>query len=262
MWVKKDPKSTNIKHNTLLELLKLYSEEKEKMLERFAQHSGILSGVMIALFAAGGVSLTCQSGRITIIAFFIPLFVVCLRGFSIDTLDRYYLNFLEMVVCINKIEVLLGLNRPVWPSETEPEPNLEEINLFKEDTVIGVKRWLVANTSDQKIPPKSSEWILSKMDRGHNEVIWRFFRLVVFGSCFIPIVAVIKLWGTQSSCAYSHTEPDVFSCPLYNFFMNTHGTDCLIVIAALLSIFIPVLIYLLDTNKIKEKRRSECESKQ
>lgn len=252
MWLAKDNENTKLDCDTLLDLLKLYQEEMKAHLERYGQHKYILSGIIIALIAAGGWSLT--SARIAYIAFFIPPFIAFLRFYTIRTLDRYYLSFLEAIACTNKIKVLLGLHRAIWPHKVEPKIDPDEIKLFKCDETIGSERWLIAKACNANAPKLSKDWIISKMKEGHNKVVWCFLGSLVFSSFIIPIFAVVKLWKPLNN-------QDTLGCILRYFFSNIQERNCLLIHIFLFTIISTTIIYIIQSEMIDKGREKYFESK-
>lgn len=242
MWIEKAQTSTNIDKITLFNLLKNHQEIEWKALERFGQHSNILAGAMIALLAAGGAALAASRDEVKFVAFFVPLFVVHLRRFSIETLDRYYQRFLEAVVYIAKVKFLLGLNLPVWPVDRIPEVDTKPKFLFKEDKTIDVDRRLIS-CINKDLPQLSGEWVYSHLGKGHNRVVWNLFCAIFVGSCLLPILAVFAFWDSKNWGTLSFAELKTNVLPLYGAFA---------------SIWIATLLYMKHSKKIKEKRKKEA----
>ncbi len=186
MWLATEGEHTPLSKDDLFRLLTYHQQAEWSALDRFAQHKNILAGAMIAILAGGGASLATEAEALHMAAFLIPLFVVCVRRYAIDTLDRYYRRFLEAVTCAVKIEFMLGLDRPVWASELAPPLAIQGSLPFESDRQLGVDRhWRT------RLGPKrakgSSEWISKHMSKGHNDVVWRLFRAICIGSAMIPL---------------------------------------------------------------------------
>ena len=180
---------------------------------------------MIAILAAGGYSLATKVKALQIAAFLVPVFIVCLRRYTIYTLDRYYLTFLESVTCTKKIVFILGLYGPLRLNKLAPRLVLDGPLPFESDEHFDVNRHFRDHLGPKRVK-NSSDWIYNSMFEGHNNVVWNLFRAICISSAIIPLFGCI----VKPTCPY--------------------------ILFAFLFIAIAFVVYKYDSSKIK-KMRSE-----
>ena len=212
MWIEKN--SNKLNETKLLSLLSYHQQAEWNALDRFAQHQSILAGGLIAILGAGGASLGSSVNALHYFPFSLPLFVVFLRGISIETLDRYYQRFLEAVVCTAKIEFLLGIDYKV-DSNCLSDGNFNENDCpFSEDGTLGIDRHCKTRI-EQKNSNQSKNWIFERMSEGHNSITWKLFSGIYLGSLVFPFMAIFRIGQSNLAWPYAFVSLSVISFGLY-----------------------------------------------
>jgi hypothetical protein len=172
---------------TLISLIQHYKTDEWNALDIYAKHKNILFTGLTALLGLGAYVSVRSEQALLHVSILFPVLVELWRRFSIETLDRYYLRFLEAVVVIKKLEYLSGLHKKVY-SEAISAKDEDSQAPFLEDCHLDVDR---RHKSLANIEKNSSKyWILDHMKKGHNRVTRNLFRTIFIISCFVPCLSL------------------------------------------------------------------------
>ena len=237
MWIALS--GTKLDPHDLSMLLNFHQNAEWRAVEGFGRHLNILVSAMIALLAAGGACLVTGSTAVQLVAFIVPIFVVRLRRHAIESLDRYYQRFLEAVVCIAKIEYLMGLNQQVCAAGAAAALARQDVIYSKDPTLDVTRRW-----SNRPTDVESAEWVVEGLSGGHNKVAWCLFKDIWIGSCLLPLLGIFVFPASGGAFAIGDISPMCLKL-------------CLALILAWLSIAGSRFLYNRDSQMIKEGRRSK-----
>jgi len=223
MWVKKTDSSDTLEEEDVFRLLEYHQRAEWNALDKYVRHLNIQTAFMSALIAGGIVALVYPSTTAKFLALSVPLVIVFLRKFTIESLDRSYRRFLEAAACSRKLEWLLHLDQPVSVSR---EIGVQEIPFPKDGCLDVARRWERIDSAS----PTSASWVVDKMGQGRNDVTWRLLRFVFIATLFIPpsswlVVAATKpAWGfaTPWFIALAHLAAAIELLSLALYLKHSH----------------------------------------
>jgi len=179
MWVKKTDSSDTQEKEDFFRLLEYHQRAEWNALDKYVRHLNIQAAFMSALIAGGIVALAYPSTVAKFLALSVPLVIVFLRKFTIESLDRSYRRFLEAAASSRKLEWLLHLDQPVSVTREIGE---QETPFPKDGYLDVARRWERTDSAS----PTSASWVADHMGQGRNDVTWRFLRFVLVATLFIP----------------------------------------------------------------------------
>jgi len=192
MWIQLGQDSEQFDQPAKLRLLEYHQRAEWNALDKYVQHLNIQATFMSALIAGGIVALVIPSIPAKFLALSVPLVMVFLRKFTIESLDRSYQRFLEAAACSRKLEWLLQLDQPISVSSEAPEREV----VFPNDTCLDVsRRWR------EVVPgsPTSEAWIADRMGKGRNEITWRLLCFIFVTALLIPPASWLVLVGIKAA---------------------------------------------------------------
>lgn len=202
-----------------MELLAFQQTAEWNSLDRFGVQKNIMITVSMTLIAAGIAAVAADSQILVLAGMLVPILIAVIRQHTIETLDRYYARFLEAAVVQRKLRFALGLGSDVDPPFSDDE-FLEVARRGKNAPGIG-----------------SAVWIRDFLEKGHNEVVWRIFRVLCRASAMLPVAAAARLLTWRSDAV-----------------SNFNLTPGLIVVGVVASLGTLVFTYNKGTRDIIKKR--------
>ena len=183
-----DEKGRKLDKDTLLSLYTRYHEYMGESLNRHfnvRNYYTVLISALLGLYISGTVQLEIaalnvpRGSTLDLVLLTLPVTVIVLSAYAIQSMTRYYSGFLRMVVLIAKIENMLGIDCQVRTEEKRPEDWI-----WKKD-----RRFMIQSYWDSRRAFKDSEeFINEKKWKGDNR--WAVGTFVIF--CFIGIVLFIR----------------------------------------------------------------------
>lgn len=230
MWTQEGNSAEQLDRPEMLQLLEYHQRAGWNALDKYVQHLNIQLALMTALLTGGIIALAGPWTTGKFVVLFVPLVIVCLRKFTIESLDQSYRRFLEAAACSRKLEWLLQFDRPINVSKGASERE----TVFPEDKCLDVARRWAGLPHESRT---SAAWVTDHMGKGRNDVTWRLLRFIFITTLFIPLARWLVVAATEAS--WMLTTPRLIAM--------AH----LVAVVELLSL----ALYLIHSRDIYKKRR-------
>jgi hypothetical protein len=196
MWTQKGNSAEQLDRPEMLQLFEYHQRAEWNALDKYVQHLNIQLALMTALLTGGIIAIISPWTTGKFVVLFVPLVMVCLRKFTIESLDRSYRRFLEAAAGSRKLEWLLQFDRPISVSKGASERE----TVFPDDKCLDVARRWGGLPHESRT---SAAWVTDHMGKGRNDVAWRLLRFIFITTLLIPPAFWLVAAATEASWDFS-----------------------------------------------------------